>query len=95
MAFPFHHKQIVATKFACGMVTTKFACGMVLMVWVLMVAAYAVILSVTDFAYILQFAEYAILKGLLFAYWIRLFMLVVSTVLIIAILIPVLQDSRD
>jgi len=58
---------------------------MVTMVWVLTVATYAVILSVTDFAYIPQFAECAILTGFPFAYLIRLFMLVMSTVLIIAI----------
>jgi len=58
IAFPYHHKEIVTTKFACGMVAT---------VLVLTVVMYAVILSVTDFAYILQFAECVILTGFPFA----------------------------
>jgi len=76
IAFPFHHKEIV---------TTKFACGMIAVIWMLTVVIYAVVLSVTDFVYIPQFAECTILKGFPFMHLIKQFMLLMSTALIVAI----------
>ena len=89
IAYPFQHKQIMSWNFTGGLITT---------VCVLAIGAYSVIISTISFQYVPSMAQCIIVSSFPVAYMLMVFLMLLSTGLVIAINIylyyKVLETNR-